>query len=409
MRVLIFTLFFATLTSSVFATQNKKQLKLRIQAPAGNIDEATVYFDQNIDPAYLYAEDAQKVFSGVAGVPLIYSESADNIPCSINGIGTLSSSETVSIGVDVDADGLFTVTAPNLTNFDPTSLIRLEDRANGRFTDMRTNFYQAQMLASEPATGRFFIHVSYPVTVTATVAGCLNNDGALNVSADNSVTWTTCQLFDVFNNSVGSYNNITGAYNFTGLAEGDYYMSYTFGAYSTTTPFHIDGNYIVANIQASAIVVATGEAVDFSAVANHSNQFEWDFGDGTLIYGIAHPTLAYYEPGVYQVNLKCSNSVGCIDNAQIEITVSQALAVNEVEKKEVSISASQKSILVNLNDANLNKAQLQVYNLIGQSVYNEPVDGQTSTVSFDEQPVGYYMVSVKNGEQTTTKRVFLGK
>lgn len=87
MRVLIFTLFFATLTSSVFATQNKKQLKLRIQAPAGNIDEATVYFDQNIDPAYLYAEDAQKVFSGVAGVPLIYSESADNIPCSINGIG----------------------------------------------------------------------------------------------------------------------------------------------------------------------------------------------------------------------------------------------------------------------------------------------------------------------------------
>ena len=122
-------------------------------------------------------------------------------------------------------------------------------------------------------------------------------------------------------------------------------------------------------------------------------------------------TIAYRARVIpaYTTDLKCSNSVGCIDNAQIEITVSQALAVNEVEKKEVSISANQKSILVNLNDANLNKAQLQVYNLIGQSVYNEPVDGQTSTVSFDEQPVGYYMVSVKNGEQTTTKRVFLGK
>ena len=409
MRVLIFTLIFATLSSSVFATQNKKQLKLRIQAPAGNIDEATVYFDQSINPLYLGAEDAQKIFSGVAGVPVIYSESTDNIPCSINGIGTLSSSETVSIGVDVDADGLFTITAPNLTNFDQTSIIRLEDRSNGRFTDMRTNFYQAQMTAAEPATGRFYLHVSYPVSVTSTVAGCLNNDGSLSVTADNSISWTSCQLFDAFNNSVGSYNNITGAYNFTGLAEGDYYMSYIYGSYTTTVPFHINGNYIVANIQASAVLVATGQEVDFSAVATNSNQFEWDFGDGTLIYGIAHPTLAYYEPGVYQVNLKCSNSVGCIDNAQIVITVSQALAVNEVEKKAVSISAHEKSVVVNLNDVTNNNTLMQVYNLIGQSVYNSPITAQMSTVSLEEQPVGYYMVSVKDGEQTTTKRVFLGK
>ncbi len=409
MRVLIFTLIFATLSSSVFATQNKKQVKLRIQAPAGNIDEATIYFDQNINPAYINAEDAQKIFSGIAGVPVIYSESVDNIPCSINGAGTLSNTELMSIGVDVDADGLYNITAPNLTNFDPTSIIRLEDRANGRFTDMRTNFYQAQMTAGESATGRFYLHVSYPVSVSSTVAGCFNNDGALNVTADNSITWTACQLFDMFNNAAGAYNNITGAYSFTGLAEGDYYMAYTFGAYQTTVPFHISGNYIVANIQASAVVVATGEPVDFSAVANNSNQFEWDFGDGTLIYGIAHPTLAYYEPGVYQVNLKCSNSIGCIDNAQIEITVSQALAVNEVETKSVSISAQQKSVIVNLNDANNLNAQVQVYNMIGQSVYHAPLASQTSTVSFDEQPVGYYVVSVKNAEQTTTKRVFIGK
>lgn len=409
MRVLIFTLIFATLSSSAFATQNKKQLKLRIQAPAGNIDEATVYFDQNIDPAYLYAEDAQKIFSGVAGVPVIYSESSNNIPCSINGIGTLSSSETVSIGVDVDVDGLFTITAPNLTNFDPTSIIRLEDRANGRFIDMRTNFCQAQILATEPATGRFYLHVSYPVSVAATVAGCSNNDGVLSVTSDNSITWTTCQLLDAFGNTAGTYNNITGVYNFTGLAEGDYYMSYSYGNYNTTVPFHINGNYIVANIEASAVLVSTGQEVDFSAVAPNSNQFEWDFGDGTLIYGIAHPTLAYYEPGVYQVNLKCSNSVGCIDNAQIEITVSQALAVNDVEKKAVSISAHEKSVVVNLNDATNNNTQMQVYNLIGQSVYNSPITAQNSTVSLDEQPVGYYMVSVKDGEQTTTKRVFLGK
>lgn len=52
---------------------------------------------------------------------------------------------------------------------------------------------------------------------------------------------------------------------------------------------------------------------------------------------------------------------------------------------------------------------MQVYNLLGESVYNHSLDNEKSTVSFDEQPTGYYVVSVKNGEETSTKRVFLGQ
>lgn len=408
MRFLTFTILFFTLSISAFATQNKKTAKLRIQAPTGNIDETTIYFDQNISSTYNYQEDAQKVFSGVAGVPAIYSITTDNTLCSINGYGTLLTKAIVPLGVDVDASGTYTITAPMLNNFDATSILQLEDRSNGTYVDMRTNFYQAQMDAAEPATGRFFLHISIPVTVTSVVAGCQNNDGKLHVVADNSVIWNTVQLFDAFNNPAGSFNTITGQYDFTGLAEGDYYMAYVFGSYTTTQPYHVGGNFIVADINASKQFVSTGEQVDFSAVASNANHFEWDFGDGTMISGIAHPSLAYYEPGVYQVNLRASNSVGCLDYAQIAITVSQATAVNEISTKPASIYTQNKSLFVDLNAAE-NNAQLQVYNLLGQSVYNSPLTSEKSTVDLDAQQNGYYLVSVKNGDKTTTQRVFIGK
>ena len=135
MRFLTFTLLLATLSLSTYATQYKKTVKLRIQSQNGNLDEATVYFDQAINPNYVYQEDAQEVLSGVAGVPVIYTVTADNYRCSINGIGTLSNTEVVPVGIVVDITGSYNLTAALLDNFDPTSIITLEDRNTGRFID----------------------------------------------------------------------------------------------------------------------------------------------------------------------------------------------------------------------------------------------------------------------------------
>jgi hypothetical protein len=191
MKYLTSTLILALLTTSVFASQNKAQVVVRIQAQSnGNIDQATLYFDQGINPVYVYQEDAQKVFSGVAGVPTIYSLSSDLISCSINGYGTSSTTQEVSLGYDVDADGTYEISAPLVDNMDPTSIVRLEDRTLGVFTDLRQSKYTAQLNDADPATGRFFIHVSRPVQVTKANAGCTNNDGLISVIKDNSIEWT---------------------------------------------------------------------------------------------------------------------------------------------------------------------------------------------------------------------------
>jgi PKD repeat protein len=401
----------ALLTSSVYASQNKAQVVVRIQAQTnGNIDQATLYFDQGINPVYVYQEDAQKVFSGVAGVPAIFSLSSDSVDCSINGYGSTSTTQEIALGYDVDADGMYDISTPVLDNVDPTSIIRLEDRTLGVFTDLRQGKYTAKLFASDSATGRFFVHISRPVQVTKANAGCSNNNGLIAVTQDNSVAWTSCTLLDAFNNQVGTYNNASGQFDFSGLAEGDYYMVYAYGSYTTTQSFHITGDYVLANIVASKQSVQVGEMIDFTAVATNSNRFNWDFGDGTLITGVANPSINYYEAGDYVVTLFCNNDHGCSDAAQINITVTAATVsgISENNKNKTSVYATGKSVTVNFSGTPAD-AQMSIYNLIGQPVYSSALTSQTEVASLENQPNGYYLVSVKNEGVLSTKRVFLSK
>jgi len=410
MKIFTTTLLFLTLTISAFASQDKKTVKLRIQSQYGNLDETTVYFDHSISPAYEYQQDAQKVASDVPGVPVIYTITSDNIPCSINGFGELTNTETVSVGIVVNRPGNYSITATLLDNFAPTSIITLEDRLINRFIDLRTNFHTVYLdtTAMYPAEGRFFIHVTYPSSSSTTIAGCSNNDAQIQINTDPSRTWDSYQLFDALNNPVADSANVSSTVVFSGLAEGDYYLVRTYGAYTTTENFHINGNYIAASIGATAVQVATEENITFSANATHANHFEWDFGDGTLISGVAHPDLAFYEPGVYTVTLICSNDHGCSAQAQIQITVYQAVSgVKDVNAKDAAITSAGKNITVVLPEGSDNST-IQVYNLLGQPVFNSAVTQQRTTVSLDE-PTGYYLVTVKNTDKVSTKRVFINR
>lgn len=410
MKVLIstFTLLLA-FSASLFATQDKKQLKIRLQAPAGTLDEVTVYFDQGVNTTYNYQEDAQKVFSGVAGVPVIYSPSSDNVPLSINGFTDLTTALTVPLVYDVDVDGSYTFSAPLLNNFDPSSIVRIEDRQLGVEHDLRAGSFTAQLLASDPGTNRFFIHVSYPTTFSSDNAGCANNDGIVHVQLDNTITWSSATLYDAFNTQIGTQNNVTGVVDFNGLSEGDYYVVLSYNGYTVTKDFHISGNYVVANIGASKYIAYVGEEIDFHALTTHSSAYAWDFGDGTLINGIANPTLSYFEPGTYQVELVASNGQGCADNATVTVVINKASGIDEEQLSNVSVTAYAKQVTVKVGDELTGTTNITIYNLLGQSVYNQPINGSITNVNFDEQPQGYYLVSVKNNDKVTTKRIFIGQ
>ena len=407
MKTLILAFLSLSLTSSLFAGQNQMQIKLRIQATDGNLDETTVYFAPNISAAYSAPSDEPKVFSEAPGVPAIYSFTSDNAPCLMNGYGDLSTTAIVDLGVIVDSSGLYNLTMFFSNNFDETSLIVLEDRQLNVFTDLRSGSYNAQINTGDMARGRFFLHVLKAIQFNTTTAGCANTNGIIALSTDNSIAWNLCQLYDSSNSVIGSYSNTTGMLTFSSLAEGDYYVVFTYNFYTITKAVHVNGNYVKVNIGSSLNNVLVGEEIDFSSAATNATKFDWSFGDGTLVTGIANPTIQYYVPGDFIVNLKCSNDSGCSANAQLNMSVSVATGINDPNAKGVSIITQAKTVIVNMNSVPFNSAELKVFNLLGQPVYTGVISNTTTLISLIGQTSGYYVIAINNAGKVTAQKVYI--
>jgi PKD repeat protein len=409
MRFITFTLLITVLTANVFATQSTKTVKLRLQSPSGNVDVATMYFDQGITPKYDVHEDAQKVFANVPGVPEIYSLTADKIACSINGCGTLSSASTVSIGTIAGYNGLYTFTASLIDNFDATSVIQLEDRQLGVWVDLRQNFYQAQLDTTDSAVGRFYLHVSSAVQYSLTPSSCTNTGGEILLNPDTSITWSTVQLYNSGNHLLATDTNVNAAISFKSLIAGDYTVVFKSNQYTATDSFHLTGNFVVASIQIPSQIIYVNEDVVFNAIVTNGNNYAWDFGDGTIITGVANPDQIYLQPGTYTVSMTSTNNEGCSSSATTTVTVLMPTGINDVNSKDIIVSAIGKTITVNLNDAVNDHAELGIFNLLGQSVYSAPFNSQKQEISLDGQATGYYLVSVKNAGKLSTRRVFIAR
>lgn len=409
MRILISTLLLAFSLNALYASQDKVQVKLRIQAPSGNLDEATVYFDYGIQPTYDFQQDAEKIFSGVSGVPHIYTLTDDNIKCSINGYNEFNNSQVVSVGVKVDANGTYSLNASQLLNVDETSIVRLEDRDQNIFHDLRMGAYQATIQANDPETGRFFIHVSYPTQFNSTPAGCANDDGIINVRPDNTITWTLCNLYDANNNQLGSQFNFNTNIDFNALPEGTYQLVMAYNNYTVSKNIAVKGTAITASINTITQYVSVGEHLDFHAVTVNASQFEWDFGDGTWIKGVANPTMVFYEPGVYEVELKTTNSTGCYETAYRTIYVAEASSIKETNKLQAQVSAAGNNIRIQLPQGTTTNTDVEIFNLLGERVYNGPMQQPAVTITVDNVLSGIYLVRVSQGNAVSTTKVYIQK
>jgi hypothetical protein len=408
MRALIFTLIFCVATAGAFASQNKKTVKLRLQSPAGNLCDVTVYFDNGITPIYNSHQDAEMVFNNVAGVPEIWALTQDSVPCSVLGAGDLSTSELVQFGYIAGVNGMYNLSAILLDNFDPTSIVQLEDRKLKVMVDLRQNFYQVQLDTNDAPTGRFYLHVSYPSAFTSTPSNCANNAGRIDITTDPTIKWNSIQLFNDSNTLVATDTSVQGAaVDFNNLSSGTYHVQFNFNQYTYINSFTLAGDYVITNITTPAGNIYTNEAVVFSANSTNANSYFWDFGDGTLIDGVENATQVYLEPGIYPVSLKCGNSFGCWATAQTTVTVLLAAGINELSSKDIKVFAQQKTITVNMNGTLANNAELKVYNLLGQLVYNKEIKAQQEVIDMGKQSSGYYLVSVINNGKENTKRVFI--
>ncbi len=389
------------------ATGSKKQVKLRVtEISTAVFDETSVSLDLGARQ-YLFPEDGQKVFDTTSSAPSLYSFSADMVPCFSNSYGNFTSYTIVPLGLRVKGNGLYSIRASMIDNFDATTIVRLEDRQLGNFHDLRSGDYTFNLNQVTQTDTRFFLHISYPAAVTTTDAGCANNDGAIVISQDSSINWSNLTLYDDSNNVVAVDQNVKGNFSYNNLPYGQYTLQFTYGTYITTTPVNITGWSVTNQASASTEYAATGQYIHFYSTATHATTYSWDFGDGSTIDGIANPDYAYTLPGTYNVKLTSSNNYGCSGESNLTVYISEATGINNVATRDTRITLQNRAVQVSLGNTPAQNATVEIINAAGQLLQTSPLTQQLNTIDISNQPAGIYVVRVANNGNSLTKKVVL--
>lgn len=410
MKKMIFTLMVAAITIHSFATENKKQFTLRIIADNAADDKAYINFDEGFNTAYVVDEDAQKVQGTSEGVPVVYTLSADYIPCAINNYGAFTQDENIPVGVNVDADGSYLFTLEDVGNFAPTSIIQLEDKATLSFTILNNASYTAAITASESETGRFFLHVLQPAQYSFINANCSNAAGKIEISYAPGITWSYVSLIDSNGALLQTLSNISGTFGFADLAGGSYAIQYTYGnEFTAIESIELGSAAVTADITNTTTAVGVDQEVQFLANTSNASNFTWTISDGTIITGIVNTYYTFYEKGSYSVIFSASNDMGCTSTDTAYFNVQEPTGISSVDKEQIAIwTSGSKKVSVTVPAAQVGNGTIKIYDLLGIEVYSQPITNYTAEISLSNVPNSYYIVSVGNSKDKRTQKVYLG-
>jgi PKD repeat protein len=143
--------------------------------------------------------------------------------------------------------------------------------------------------------------------------------------------------------------------------------------------------------------------------------YSWDFGDGTPISTLANPNHTYTANGTYNICLSVADSTGCTDVSCQQVTI-LSTGMGQDFNSLVSIYPNPSSsgiITVDLGKLNEKGAKIEVYDIIGNMVYERLVISNNNidkyVVDLSTQAAGNYFMSIQTDAGMTTRRIWLTK
>lgn len=398
--------FMSLLSVVAGAAKPQQQVRLTVTNLASGLqDETTIFFDSTGTAPFSIFEDLGKVFNPNQTFPQIYSLSSDSVACYSNAYGVFTGPVSIAIGVRLDSVGYYGISASQISYFDAASMVLLEDRQTGNFYNMRTSSCPLYNNQPQFVIGRFVLHISYPPAITLTDADCDNLNGAVNVYQEPTIKWTGCVVYDSVGYVMGSFTNINGNFSFSSLPQGDYRVEFTYGDYVTSKFVYVRGHKIEVTASADPYLATVGLPIQFYTASTNASIFDWSFGEGTLISGVANPEMTYYQPGAFMVVVECSNQWGCYAADTLIVKVSPATGIQETAKESVKVFGSKKNIVIeNLSAGSTNWL---VSNLIGERVAEGKTTASTETIALNDQPDGVYIVSLNGPTGRLSRKIIL--
>ena len=403
---LVFYLLFIAFLSG-FSSPLQKQVELLMQDSASGMSAVTsVLFTYGTSPNYFSSEDIA-LAPDTTGNPQLYSYSLNNVACTFNSYGTLNNTVVLSLGATLVTAGTYTFSMQQFTNFDPASMVFLEDRQLNIFTDLRQSPYKVALGQTGQISGRFYLHITYPPVATAGASGCSNNDGVINVVEDNSVIWNAVKVYDSLSVLVAIDTNISGSFSFTGLAGGNYRVEFDYGLYAPIQYVQIQEHQLVTVLSIPTDHGTVGHNMQFYATNSNADQFQWDFGDGSTITGVANPVYAYYIPGTYTVVVNSSNVYGCTAHSDTTVYIDYATSVDEIDGNAVRIITDSKSVRIDIDNVVGGKYEFNVYSISGQVIKTGRISSSDMVLDFAAEATGVYIVSIKSTTSSLSKKVII--
>jgi hypothetical protein len=197
-------------TQAYYKTASETNLFRMNVSDGTNIDETAVGFYQDAQNVF-ENYDSHKMFSDDA--PQLYSLTTDLAKVAINGQTEMVAGEEriVSLGFKTNVAGIFTLNATNLSDFDASVSVYLEDAQLSIFQDLRQSATYTFSSAIVDDVSRFKIHfgnltTSVPtLTESAVSAYAVNNNLYVNTPKAASI-----KVYDVLGNLIMNQQSVQG-------------------------------------------------------------------------------------------------------------------------------------------------------------------------------------------------------
>ncbi|MCC6251138.1 MAG: T9SS type A sorting domain-containing protein [Bacteroidia bacterium] len=140
----------------------------------------------------------------------------------------------------------------------------------------------------------------------------------------------------------------------------------------------------------------------FTDNSNNAHSYWWDFGNGNTSTS-ANPTYTFQTPGVYTVTLTVSD--GCVESSlSKEITVVATGVENIQNNSEITIVKNAEGLYLN-NEKSVKNASVNIFNMLGQSVYYNSNYNNNELINISEWPKGVYIIKYTNSNIPLTGKV----
>ena len=346
------------------------------------------------------------------------------VPTNALGSDTYTLSNYITVNPDAAADFDFTITDATVefnnlsTNADSyvwffgNGTMSMEE--NPVVTYMQIGTYEVSLIASgvcgvDTFVQEVVISVEEPIAffIAEEREGCAPFEVAfsdLSTGNPTSYQWTFeggDPMTSTLPNPIVTYNE-SGIYDVT-LTVGNGAGSHTFLATQYIAVFDVP----VAEFSASANELA----VTFINMSTDADDYVWDFGDG-FTSSVVSPSHLYDEPGLYTVTLTATNECGVATaTQQINVMVDGLEDFAGLEVFQVFPNPNTGQFTLTLEGQPLGLLDLTIYNVIGQNMFAEQLNFNTTSVireyDFSDWAAGIYVLHIGAGSRSIYQKIVI--